>query len=423
MVTRTLTGSPERTAWTVLLGAFCTFVLVISTLVFGGRWWLQNASVDQGIRMTVSDSDTVLVTRPGRSVPEVNITDIPIGSEIRTETTAQASLTFVSADGTQVLGTVRVFGDSVLEIVQASSPRYSTGIAPHRIGLHLSSGRVRATVGVEVTRPVDMEIDTDPGAVTLLDEPGTNASVQVDATTTTVIVRDGQAKVTALGQSVVLVKDKRAQVTPNAAPTGPFPAEQNLVKNGDFTQTLDGTWQKETRQPADPSEDIGSVVPLTDNGRRIIHLSRAGNNWGHVGLTQEINRDVQGLTSLRLNLDIQIDQQDVRNCGLQGTECPLMVKISYVDVGGGAHEWLQGFYWYYDPNPAAGRTYCLPCFPVQYKHILWPFGEWKSYTSDDLLQIFAAGGTQPAVIKSITIYGEGHTFDSQFADVQLLANE
>jgi hypothetical protein len=132
---------------------------------------------------------------------------------------------------------------------------------------------------------------------------------------------------------------------------------------------------------------------------------------------------VQGLTSLRLSMDIRIDSQDVRNCGLQGTECPLMVKINFVDVGGGAHEWLQGFYYFYDPNPAAGLTFCLPCFPVQYPHILWPSAAWQSYTSDDLLQKFAVSGTQPAVIKSITIYGEGHTFASQFADVQLLASE
>ena len=60
---------------------------------------------------------------------------------------------------------------------------------------------------------------------------------------------------------------------------------------------------------------------------------------------------------------------------------------------------------------------------MQYKHIVWPLGEWQNYTSDDLLQIFANGGTQPATIKSITIYGEGHSFESKFADVQLLANE
>jgi hypothetical protein len=415
--------SPERTAWTVLLGAFATFVLLLGTIVFGGRWWLDNATVSQSITNTSSGSGTVLVTRPGRSVPEVNITDIPVGSEIRTESTAQASLNFVSADGKQVLGTVRVFGGSVLVVVQADSPRYSTGVAPHRISLRITSGRVQATVGVDVIRPVQLEIVSDPGATTLLDQPGSNASVQVDATNTMVTVRDGQATVSAGGKSVVLVKDQRAQVAPNSTPTDPLPAEQNLVLNGDFTQPLTGTWTLDTRQPQDASEEVGTAGLATDNGRRTIHVQRTGNNWGHVGRTQDINRDVQGLSSLRLSMDIRIDDQDVRNCGLYGTECPLMVKINFVDVGGGPHEWLQGFYELYDPNPSAGLTFCLTCFPVKYNHILWPSATWQAYTSDDLLQVFAVSGTQPAFIKSITIYGEGHTFDSQFADVQLLASE
>jgi hypothetical protein len=417
------TTSPERTAWTVLLGAFAAFVLLVGTVVIGGRWWLQNASVAQGVHMTVNDGATVLVTRPGRSAPEVNITDIPVGAEIRTQNTAQASLNFVSADGTQVLGTVRVFGGSVLVVDQADSPRYSTGIAPHRIRLRVASGRVRANVGVDVTRSVQMEIVSDTGATTLLNQAGSNASVQVDTTTTMVTVRDGQATVSAGGRSIVLVKDQRAQVAPNSVPTDPLPAEQNLVLNGDFTQPITGTWTLDTRQPQDPTEEGGTAEWTTNNGRRTIHLSRSGNNWGHIGVTQVINRDVQGLTSLRLSMDIQIDNQDVRNCGLQGTECPLMVKINFVDIGGGAHEWLQGFYYLDDPNPAAGLTFCLPCFPVQYKHLHWPSSAWQSYTSDDLLQNFAESGTLPSIIKSITIYGEGHTFDSQFADVQLLASE
>ena len=147
MVARAQARSPERTAWTVLLGAFFTFVLLLGTVLFGGRWWLLNSTVDQGIHMTVGDSDTVLVTRPGRSAPEVNLTDIPVRSEIRTEANSQASLTFVSADGKQVLGTLRVFGGSVLVLEDANSPRYATGILPHHM-------RVTSTPTVARTRPL-----------------------------------------------------------------------------------------------------------------------------------------------------------------------------------------------------------------------------------------------------------------------------
>jgi hypothetical protein len=414
--------SPERIAWTVLLGAFATFVLLVGSLVIGGRWWLLNATVSQSIVM--APTGNVLVTRPGRSVPELNITDIPVGSEIRTEDTAQASLNFILPDTHQVLATVRLFGGTVLAVTQADSPRYFTGTTLHRITLKITGGRMRATIGVDVARPVRVEVDSDTDVVTVLDDPGSNVSVEeVEPTVTNVTVRDGTATVSASGSDVVLSADQRAEVSLNAAPAGPYPAEQNLIRNGDFTQPLTGTWTMDARPPADPNESAGTAAEDTVNGLRTMHFARTGTNWGHAGVTQAINRDVQGLTSLRLNMDVQIDSQDVRNCGLLGTECPLMVKISYIDVGGGAHEWLQGFYWYYDPNPASGLTYCATCFPIQFKHLLWPLAEWQTYTSEDLLQRFALGGAQAATIQSITIYGEGHTFDSLVTDVQLLANE
>lgn len=420
MIARAIERSPERAAWTVLLSSFFTFVALLGTVVFGGRWWLRNAQVDQGIKMVISG--TVLVTRPGRPAPEVNIFDIPVGSVISTEPSAQGSLTFVGPDGRQVLATVRVFGSTILDINQADSPRFVTGIQPHRITLHVTNGRVRATVGVDVPRRVRIEILSAPGAVTVLDTPASNVSVQADPTETMVTVREGEAVVTAQGSAVALGKDQRAAVRPASPPNVALSADQNLVKNGDFAAPFDGVWQVQALAPADPSEQPGTAVITTKDGRRTVQLDRQGNNWAHVGITQVINRDVQGLTSLRLNLDGYIANQDLRNCGREGTECPLMVKITYVDVGGGQHEWLQGFYWYYDPNPALGLPYCGSC-PIHFVHILWPFAKWQTYSSEDLLQIFAANGAPAAAIKSISIYGEGHTYNSLFTDVQLLATE
>jgi hypothetical protein len=419
VVTEALSRNPERTAWTVLLGAFATFVLLLATVLFGGRWWLQNASVSQNINMAVTGNGTVLVTRPGRTAPEANLSNIPVGSEVRTEANAQASLTFMTADGKQVLASVRVFGATVLEVNQADSPRYPTGVAPHRIDLQVNSGRLQATVGVDVPRQVQLKIESGPDATTVIDQPGGNVSIEaIDPTITNVTVRDGLAIVSAHGAQVVLGKDQRAQVEPQTAPMGPLPAEQNLVKDGDFSVPFDSIWQVD-QQRVDPNEDPGTVQIETIDGRRTVHINRGGINWAHVGVTQDINRDVQGLTSLRLNLDIRIDNQDLHNCGQFGTECPLMVKITYLDVGGGLREWLQGFYLFYDPK--SGLSYCGTC-AIQYKHLELHFSEWQTYSSDDLLRIFASNGAPAATIKTLTIYGEGHTYESLFTDVQLLAD-
>ncbi len=414
MVSSTSLNNPERTGWTVLLSAFTVFVLAFSGLIFGGQWWLRNASRAQSLGIV--PTGTVLVTRPGRDAPEVNLTSFPVGSSISTVANAQASVTFTSPDGQNVLATLRIFGNTSVTITTAESPRYSTGTQPHTIVIQVDSGRVRATVGVDVDRDVRVEIQSDPGTVTVLDQPGSNATVESTFTESMVTVREGKAMVTAEGQTVELVKDQRAEVAVGAGPQGPKPAEQNLIRNGDFVMPADGIWQETVAAPEDPGRIDFPLI----GGRRVVRLVRTGSDWGRVGVTQVINRDVQGYGSLRLNLDIILVDQDVRNCGAQGTECPLMVKINYIDVGGGEREWLQGFYWNYDPGgpPAV----CASC-SVRFVHQQWPQGKWQPYTSEELLDVFTAQGTPAALIQSITIYAEGHTFTSMAADVQLLANE
>ncbi|MCC7358214.1 MAG: hypothetical protein IT317_01980 [Anaerolineales bacterium] len=418
MVSSTQFNNPERTAWTVLLSAFTVFMLSAGGIIFGGRWWLRNA--DQPQMLGIISTGTVLVRRPNRDAPEVNLTSFPVGSSVSTVANAQASVTFTAPDGQNVLATLRIFGNTSVEITEASSPRFATGVHPHTIVIHVASGRVRATVGVDVDRPVRVEIISDPGAVTVLDQPGSNATVEATFTESMITVREGVALVTAEGQTVALGKDQRAEVAPGAAPNGPLAAEQNLVRNGDFVLPDDGTWQVLLAAPAVASEQPGQVDFPLIGGRRVVRLARTGNDWGRVSVTQELNRDVQGYTSLRLNLDIILVTQDVKTCGAQGTECPLMVKINYVDVGGGQREWLKGFYYLYDPN--FGYPYCVPCSP-RFPHEQWPQAQWQPFSSENLLDIFAAQGTPAAQIQSITIYAEGHTFTSMAADVQLLANE
>ncbi len=407
--------NPQRVAWTVLLTAFFAFVALGGTLLVGGSWWLRNASVDQTVAPVYSG--TVLVTRPGTTLPQANPPDVPVQSTIATDDNVQASLTFSSADGQAVVATVQVFGGSTVQIVQADSPRFSTGIHPHRIILRVTGGRVRTFVGVDVDRPIVIEIQSAPGAVAVLEVPGSNAEVEVTATESMVTVREGQATVRANDDAVVLAKDERTEVPTGASPGDPVPAERNLIRNGNFDDDLDGEWTPDIRLPADPNEMAGTVDPVIISGRRTIRFQRTGTNFGQVGITQNVDRDVQGYTTLRLHMDVMIAAQDLKNCGALGSECPLIAKIIYVDIYGNTQEWLQGYFYDYDPNLL---THCATC-PTQWRHEQWPKSKWQPYDSPNLLEIFNATGTPATTIRSITLYASGHTFSSFVTDVQLLA--
>lgn len=415
-VTRPQPSNPERVAWTVLLTAFFTLVTLSATLVFGGGYWLRNAASNQNVAPVYSGA--VQVTRPGGTAPEVNPASIPVESTIRTDPNVGATLTFAAPNGGSEVARIQIFGGSTVTIVAANSPRFSTGVQPHHLVLRVSGGRVRALVGVAADRPVVIEIESDAGAVAVLEVPGTNAEVEVTAVESMITVREGQASVRSNDSAVVVAKDQRSQVLAGAPPSEPVPAERNLIRNGDFGDDFDGEWALDILAPQDPNESPGTVDPVINGGRRIVRFQRSGINFGQVGIVQNVERDVRGYTTLRLQMDVMIADHDVKNCGQVGTECPLMVKINYVDVYDKPREWLQGFFYNYDPGFLG--TFCASC-PIQWQHEPWPKGQWQPYASPNLVEVFEELGTPAAFIQSITLYASGHTFTSFVSDVQLLA--
>ena len=173
--------------------------------------------------------------------------------------------------------------------------------------------------------------------------------------------------------------------------------------------------------PKNPDESPGQVFVVTRDGRPAVQFTRRGRDWGQVEITQAIDRDVRDFKALRLHLDVFISQQDVANCGVFGTECPVMVKLKYSDAQGNEREWLQGFYAAFNSDVP---THCVTCAePRPDRHELIQANQWKTFESDDLLEKFAAAGVPAVSIKSVTIYASGHTFDSLIADVQLLGAE
>lgn len=413
--------SPERLAWTVIISAFAMCCVLSLSLPLGGQWWLFNATLDHTIRLT--STDRVLVTRPGRLVPEANLFLLPVGSKITSRPNEQATLVFYAPDTQEVLASVQLYGDTELVVQNAYSPRFELSPNDHWIFLQLNQGRARVVTSPEALRNMHVQIASPNNTYTLIDGLGMNASVEISDNRTIVTVREGEATAVAQNTALKLNKDQLAYLRGDAPPAGPFPAERNLIRNGDFQDALESVWIVDTRTPALPSEAPGSVRLITSDGRRAASFSRSGNNWGQVGIRQEINQDVRDFKSLQLQLDAYIAYQDLYNCGAQGTECPLMVSIRYVDADGAEQEWVQGFFYNYSAQPNFGLTFCVTCPPPRTNHQQVAPNQWITYASPNLLELFRQNARPATLIRSITLYAAGHSFESQFSQVQLLAEE
>jgi hypothetical protein len=124
--------------------------------------------------------------------------------------------------------------------------------------------------------------------------------------------------------------------------------------------------------------------------------------------------DVTQYDSLRLRVTMQVEHQQLSACGEQGSECPVMLHMRYLDLSGNSREWYHGFYADYTPN--VGRTRCDSCLE---EHERINKNAWYTYESGNLF-IDLPEGQRPGAIIELEFYAEGHQYDVLLSEVSLL---
>ncbi|HZY44387.1 MAG TPA: hypothetical protein VFF70_06510, partial [Anaerolineae bacterium] len=294
----------------------------------------------------------------------------------------------------------------------ARSPRFQASALPHRETLTIDGGRMRVTVSPDIARSTDVRI-ISPQATTVLHEG--SGSIDVTNDELQVTIRDGTAGVTALGATVTLTQSQRTQVVLGQPPSGVLSPERNLIINGNFRDSLDGTWEISNDLQA-PNEPPGSVSILAESGRRLAVFDRTGVYHAETDLKQTINKDVRDFRSLKLHFVVQVSNQDVPVCGQAGSECPLMMRIDYKDVNGTDRSFIQGFYNVLDPGNV-NPNYCTSCGSrLEHIHVSKDFP--YTYELGDLMTQL-----QPTQITAITFYASGHSYRSAVAEIELLGEQ
>lgn len=397
-----------RLAWAILLIAFSLCLGSAIGLPLGANHFVHNARVGQQA-LVEPQQGTPRIQRGGRGpvIALVRTSDVPAGSIITTDDTAQSLLTLYapSAEPT-VIATVQCYNNTALTLVRALSPRFGISALPHQAALAMTAGRARITVSAAQGRTTVVEIRTPHLAATLREG---SYEVRVDEAASELAVRDGGA--TAIGNdglTVSLSASQRtiAQAGANTLPI--LPAERNLLLNSRFDAPLGAQWEvyhKDVQQaPA------GNVMATTYNGRTAARFSRTGQGHAEVGIRQEVRYDVRDFASLVLNLNVQVLDQSLPGCGSLGSECPIMVRIDYKDIEGTDRSWYHGFY-----AVPATQGDLLPYWDQQI-----PAQTWYTFESGNLVEEF---DRPPAQIRTIWIYASGWSFDAVITDIELLAQE
>ncbi|HEY4688504.1 MAG TPA: FecR domain-containing protein [Anaerolineae bacterium] len=414
--------NPERLAWTILLMSFGLCVFLAISVPLAVRSFIHNSTDPADLSLDVQQG-TALLRRPNSTEfvgiaaadPPINI---PEGSEIRMDPSAQGVLTFRDPRVDANLVVVQLSVNTRLTVQAANRPRFDASSNPYQVNLELEGGRIRVNVLNGIARPVAASVEAPQGNVTF--SMGTYA-IEVTNDELQVTVREGRATVSAQDNSVVVNPQQRARVELGQSPQGGLSGERPLIVNGNFTDGDPEAWGIEHDLQVS-AEAIGRITFGAFAGRRAALFERNGRSHAETRLVQMVDRDVTGAASLTLHFSVLINSQDVPVCGTLGSECPMMVKINYRDTFGTEREWLQGFYYLPDPNPNGNPPFCVPCNPRN-PHQPVSINTWYPYDSGNLMDLLAINDAKPAYITRITFYASGHSYRSAITDVELLLQD
>ena len=415
--------SRQRLGWTVLLGSFAICMILTVAVPFTVNAYLQNATefltvAVQANQGTVSIEEAgevrqaVLAGQPGK--------DIKPTASILTDSAATALVSFFPPDSNQLLARLQVFGNTFVTLEEADTPRFALSDNTQSLQLDLEGGRLRLTVPDGGERPFLITITT-PQSKTTVETPGqyfftaTNEETQVT-------VQDGLAHVVALDHYVDLDPDERTVIPNDSIPSIPLGTERNLIQNGDFGERWD-KWQQSVWKIELSDQPEGQIDVISSSGESVLRVVREGTGHADVKVRQSINQDVTEFKSLVLQLTFRIVDQSLDVCGIQGSECPIFIRLNYIEQFGSKRTWQHGFYGKGVVVEEQTPDICEFCSVVQSPHDLITLGQVQFYDVD-LVEALARQSVPPiSFIESVELVSSGHSFEVEIVEVALIGDE
>jgi hypothetical protein len=314
--------------------------------------------------------------------------------------------------------------NSLAKLSAANRPRFSLSENPYVIRVTEANGRFEVWVSDGLDREVRLEISGPLG--TLHVEAGGHYLIETTTETMTVNTRVGTATLISRAgptQHLAASSEGIIQLGELAIQTQSGPVD--LLPNWNFDQSQDWPvgWNcTHEYSPDNQSGPPGRWFFKPVDGRGAVHIERMqaqpgpGTTLCNQYLTgPDGGLDVSQFDSLRLRVTMQVHHQSLSACGVLGTECPVMLHISYDDKNGNRRNWYHGFYAEYRPNE--GRTTCGECLE---EHEQINKDAWYTYESGNLFTDWPED-LRPSAIEFIEFRAGGHQYDVMLSEVALIA--
>lgn len=413
----------ERLAWGVLIIGFTLCLAFSLAIPVGLSSYIQNAKEQLSTLIQANQGSVRLSDSRGISgVVLAGETGQPIESNSRLETDSgsTASLFITPPDSDQMVARLQLYSNTSVRLEELTAPRFVISDAQQQIRLNLQNGRLRLNLPEFPQRPILLAVTTAQGQIEI--ETVGTYSIEASGEQTQITIQNGMATLTAQNEQLVVSQDERAIIANESAPSGPFIPERNLVQNSNFNDGLDN-WSAFAWNVELDDQPNGDTQIARFEGESVLSFRRQGIGHADVRIQQAINQDVADFDTLQLILTFRIVQQSLAVCGVQGSECPLFIRLDYLDEDGVSRIWQQGFYssGLIDNNNTPGA--CISCAVIQNTHLQTTPNQ--LYVFDvDINQELARQGFLPAqFIQGLTLVASGHAFETEILEAALIAEE
>jgi len=435
----------SRLAWVILLTAFAIFCVICVVSGLGLNYFLLESTVPMQVALEVGRGTAgyLLSGDIDRNVAPQSGHYVTVHERISVDGQSQSVLYFRdNARNNRLIAAVTLKPGSSLMMTSAQMPRFEWSTVGYRVVLSRVSGEVDVYLppGLDREPLVTLEADGTSGIVVYINQSG-SYTVEVTPGHVRVFNRSGQAFIDSPTMAPRLIPPGEygeIQLEPESPQLVVAPSPINLLQPSRFEQLdpvalaesnlslsdLVWPWQCGDSQSPPPGRyEIGFP-----DGRPAIRLVRAdgAQSHGETGCSQAPwpsaeGIDVSGYNSLVVRASFYLEHQSLPLCGIQGSECPLMLQIDYKYTDAEGREqlniWYHGFYMRADPSrndPAR----CLSCYA---DHEQVYSGTWYVYESPNLLSIIPEA-QRPSALLRVRFYASGHEYDVYVGDVHVLAS-
>jgi len=421
----------RQLAWVIMIASFIAFCVLFLSSTLGLYFFLFESTATVDATVSVGRGTSV-ITDADVADRALRTRDILVGRPafVSTDNQSQALLSLETIDGSDrnSIALLTLTPDTNLTINNTWQPRFEWSNGRYTVEINDVVGGIDILVPNTLDRPIFLQIRTQTGMTVHITGAG-RYTLEASDSRVQITNHFGEPTVlfaTDLNRNVVVGSEQVGVIVVERDTPVLTPATINILENGLFTfnQPLDSNlppvperWGCTNVQVELPRGEVVGDIWNNVPALRLVRGDNASTN-GQTRCKHPFSGegfDVTEFALMELETTFLINFQSLSECGIEGSECPIMLHMEYTDVNGVPREWYKGFYYNLDPQFDYFKARCASCIE---DHQIIGEKTWYTYNTGNLFDIFTED-VRPARITNIEFYASGHQYDVFVSDIAM----